>query len=125
MNTRIWIVLLFTAFLAPALSWSDRVLTLLEPAGGEVWATGDHTVRWSLGGDMWFGNETLTIECTRDYGETWSMWVMDAPAAAGSYVWDISALPASATYWLRIECNEDTTARDVSDIFRIGANAKF
>ncbi len=125
MYPRILLTLCIGIFCFSLSARGERLLTLLEPAGGESWVAGEQTIRWELEGDGWNGAETLTIECTRDYGETWSIWVIDAPAAAGSYVWDISALPASATYWLRIECNEDTTARDVSDIFRIGANAKF
>ena len=64
-----------------ASAWSYHTLTLLEPAGGEVWVTGEHTVRWALTGDVWFGYETLTIECTRDGGETWSIWTIAAPAS--------------------------------------------
>ncbi|OQB41245.1 MAG: hypothetical protein BWY09_00619 [Candidatus Hydrogenedentes bacterium ADurb.Bin179] len=125
MNTRIGIVLLFSVFLTPAISWSDRVLTLLEPAGGEVWATGEHTVRWALGGDMWFGNETLTIECTRDGGSTWSVWTIAAPAAPCAYPWNITEFPASPNYQVRIMCNEYSEAWDVGGTFTIGASASY
>ncbi len=105
--------------------WGERLLTLLEPVGREAWVTGEQTVRWELGEDGWDGTETLTIECTRDYGETWSIWAIDASAAAGSFVWDVSSLPASASYRLHIECNEDITAGDLGDVFRIGASVNY
>ena len=35
-------------FSCPA--WSERLLTLLEPAGDEAWVTGEQTIRWELGG---------------------------------------------------------------------------
>ncbi len=110
-------------FSCPA--WSERLLTLLEPAGDEAWVTGEQTIRWELGGDAWDGTETLTIEVTRDYGESWSIWTIDAPASTGSFVWDVSGVPPSASYRLRIECNEDTTAWDISDVFRIGASVNY
>ncbi len=106
-------------FSSPA--WSERRLTLLEPVGGEAWVAGEHAIRWELGGDGWTGTETLTIECTGDYGETWSIWAIDVSAAAGVFTWDISGLPAGPDYQVRIECNEAPSAWDISGAFWIGS----
>ena len=108
-----------------ASAWSYHTLTLLEPAGGEVWVTGEHTVRWALTGDVWFGYETLTIECTRDGGETWSIWTIAAPASTCSYPWNITDLPASPNYQVRIMCNEYEEAWDIGAVFTIGASASY
>ncbi len=125
MPSKVIALVIFTVSCFSLFAQSERVLTLLGPVGGESWVAGEQTIRWELGGDGWNGTETLTIECTRDYGETWSIWTIDAPAAAGSFLWDVSSLPASASYRLHIECNEDATAGDLSDIFRIGASVNY
>ncbi|HOH28707.1 MAG TPA: right-handed parallel beta-helix repeat-containing protein, partial [Candidatus Hydrogenedentes bacterium] len=112
-------IFIILALFLSSTTWGERLLNLLEPVGGEVWVAEEQTIRWELGGDGWTGSETLTIECTQDHGETWSSWTIDAPASTGEWPWNVASLPPGGSYQVRIECNEDTTAWDMSGTFQI------
>ncbi len=104
----------------------ERVLTLLEPAGGERWSSMEgQTVRWQGTGQAWTGTESLAIDYTTTYGETWSVCTSTVSASAGAHAWDVSALPPNPLYQVRITCNEDAAATDTGGIFQIGSQTDF
>ena len=104
---------------------TERIVTLLEPQGGEVYFSGGHTIRWQRTGTSWTGTETVHVEYSDDAGGTWE--TLEASLAVGDdvYPWYVDALPGGVFYQVRVTCNEDTAATDTSDDFRVGFGLMF
>ena len=96
-------------------SVSTRIISLLNPRGGEIW-NGVITVRWSATGDGWQTNDSVRIEYySRETG--WSV-VTDATAlsSTGSFEWSVpSPTTATASYYLRVVCEQDNTVFAITD----------
>jgi len=64
-------------------------LELTSPGGGEVWTAGtQEDITWTSR-----GLDSVTIEYTTD-GTTWTTVAASAPAASGSYAWNIPETPS-------------------------------
>ncbi|MBI4559772.1 MAG: right-handed parallel beta-helix repeat-containing protein, partial [Candidatus Hydrogenedentes bacterium] len=118
-------VLLTVLLLLSSSAMAQRVLTLLEPVGGEIWVSGTHTIRWTRAGFGWSGSETIRIEYSSDAGSNFTQLTDTVLATAGTYNWNVTGLPASLLYKVRLTCVQDAGATALSGLFRVGANAGF
>ncbi len=98
-----------------------RFLTLLEPVGGENWASGDQSIRWRRTGGAWDGAETVRIYYSSDAGHSWTLLIDSLTASDESFTWNVDGLWSSPFYRVRIRCAEDASATDESADFRIGS----
>ena len=104
---------------------AEKILVLLEPAGGENWFSGNRSIRWRRQGAGWTGSETVLIEYSSNGGSTWTEVTNPLSAALGAYSWNVNGLVASSLYKIRITCVQDASATDISNPFRIGATIAY
>ncbi len=111
-------VIILVSFASSA--FAERVLTLLEPVGLEVWITGTHDIRWQRTGTSWTPSDTLKIEYSSDGGTNWTLLAASVLASPNWYPWDVTGMPPSPFYRARLTCNEDLSVTIAGGDFRIG-----
>jgi len=90
--------------------WSDQVLVLTAPNGGEKWRVGStQTIPWLSGGEV----GDVKIEISTDDGATYTT-IVDAAENDGSYEWIVPDT-ASDTCLIRISEAADGFPTDASD----------
>lgn len=90
----------------------NRKLTLLTPRGGEMWS-GLLTIAWNASGSGWNSNDTCRIEYSAN-GGAWTALATTLPPT-GSFSWSVpNPTTATATYFLRVVCNQDASVSDAT-----------
>lgn len=107
-----------------------RLLTLAGPSGRESFANQADpiSVTWRLSGSGWTTEDTVQILYSSDNGVSYHPigGAEAVPAQAGTFSWDVSGLPASAQYRLRIVSNADgAPLAETLSAFRVGADIVF
>lgn len=80
---------------------------ILAPNGGESFASGPVSISWTAATDTGSGRNLAAtrLEYSDDGGQSWIL-ITDAPGSS-PYSWDISALPTSALYRVRVVVTDD------------------
>lgn len=109
---------------------ATRRIALSGPSGGESFANqaSPIDVTWRLSGSGWTAGDTVQILYSSDNGVSYQPITGGeaVPAQAGSFSWDVSGLPASTDYRLRIVSNIDgALLAQTSLAFRIGTGIIF
>ncbi|MCU7511799.1 MAG: T9SS type A sorting domain-containing protein [Ignavibacteria bacterium] len=89
-------------------------LTLLSPAGGELWLSGSaHDITWSSR-----NIKNVRISYSADNGQSWSIIISSLQASSGSYSWKVPD-NLSSGYRVRISDASNSTLFSVSNSFTV------
>ncbi|MDP7031769.1 MAG: S8 family serine peptidase [Gemmatimonadota bacterium] len=82
-------------------------VAVVGPNGGEAVSSGPVDISWTATADAATGRaiDTVSIQMSDDGGQSWSL-LTDAPGAS-PYSWDVSALPTSDLYRVRVVVTDD------------------
>jgi parallel beta-helix repeat protein len=94
---------------------AGRMLTLLSPAGNELWQ-GSESVLWLATGKGWGSNDTVRLEYSVNHGSSWTLiaGASALPYAAGGFAWDTTTVPSSPACLVRVAYNGAPSVQDVS-----------
>jgi len=108
-----------------SMSPPERHVVLRGPIGREVWPLDDRSIRWYVLGTSWGPADTVTVEYAESPGGPWTAIASNVLATEGGCIWPAAGLPAGATYQVRVTCDQDPVANDVSDWLRLGSDLIF
>ncbi len=94
-------------------SAAARALSLLAPGGGTI-VSGVVTIIWSASGSGWLATDKVRIEVAASSGTNWTVLAgaTNLPST-GSFEWTPpNPASASAAYYIRVVCNQDSSIAD-------------
>jgi len=103
----------------------NRNLLLLEPLEGQNHSDQSQPleIRWTWSGTNWNPGDTLDVDYSHNAGTSWTgvTGAASAPVTDAGHTWDLSGVPSSLRYRVRLACNEDSACTDSNRAnFRIG-----
>lgn len=91
MSSRLYLWALLALGLLPGAAWGQATVTVIAPAGGEVWPAGtQQTIQWSSS-----GGDNVVIELSRDGGLNFDEIVFGNTPNDGQQTWTVTGPPTT------------------------------
>ena len=102
-------------------SSARRSILLTSPMAGTLLKS-SAGIAWTVFGDAWQPEDTITIEWSADGGTTWHPVTggMSTDADTGVFSWSLIGLEWGDTYRIRLTCDQDPTSTSYSADFSVG-----